>query len=90
MGYKSVMNKEMGKYKIKDNIDLRSLEKYGYEDVVSVYRKYLEFGGVLFINKNTRKITRVHPYDCRTNPTEWDISDIQEAGFVEEIIERSL
>ncbi len=64
--------------KIIDSVDLKQLEKYGYKDMGACYRKYLEFGGVLFVNKNTREITRLHPYDCRETPTEWDINDIED------------
>lgn len=73
--------------KIKDDLDLDKLEKYGYRDMGNCYDKHLVFGGMLFIDKTTRKITRVHPYDTKETPSEWDIDDIQKAGFVEEVRE---
>lgn len=38
-----------------------------------------------FVNKNTREITRLHPYNLRKIPTENEISDL--AGYVEKVEE---
>lgn len=70
--------------RIKDGIDLAELEKYGYREMGNCYEKHIKFGGMLFVDKMTRKITRVHPYDTREAPTEWDIDDIKKARLIEE------
>lgn len=40
-----------------------------------------------FINKNTREITRLHPYSLREIPTENEMSDLITAGYVEKVEE---
>lgn len=69
--------------KIKDNINLSQLEKFGYDDFGVCYKKYGGLGEQYFINKATRKITRIHPYSLREKPTIDEVADLIEAGYVE-------
>lgn len=71
--------------KIKDNVDLKELEDFGYVDLGVCYKKYEIFGTQYFINKDTREIERNNPYSVRKNPTESEIKDLIQAGLVEKI-----
>ena len=69
--------------RIKEGIDLKELEKYGYDDFGVCYKKYGLWGEQFFINKGTREITRIHPYSLREEPTKNEIADL--ADMVERI-----
>ena len=73
--------------KIKDNIDLKELEKFGYLDMGNCYQKYVVWGNRIFIDKETRKITRVHPYSLREEPIKEEIFDLIRAKLVEKVRE---
>ena len=69
-------------FKIKDNINLQRLEEFGYDDFGVCYKKYGGLGEQYFINKATRKITRIHPYSLREIPTKDEIYDLIQADLV--------
>ena len=43
------------------------------------------FGGEIYIDKETRKITRIHPYSLREEPYEHEVSDLGKADLVEKV-----
>ena len=69
--------------RIKEGIDLKELEKFGYDDFGVCYKKYGVLGEQYFINKETREIKRIHPYSFREEPTLDEIADL--ADMVERI-----
>jgi len=69
--------------KIKKNIDLKILEKFGYEDMGVCYRKYGYLKEQYYINKKTREIKRLHPYSFREIPTFDEILDLVQADLVD-------
>ena len=69
--------------RIKDNFDLKELEKFDYQDLGVCYKKYGEFGVQYFINKATREIKRLHPYSTREIPTSDEVYDLIKADIVE-------
>lgn len=69
--------------RIKKEVDLKELEKFGYFDYGESYMKVGINNARYFINKNTREITRLHPYSLREIPTENEMSDLITAGYVE-------
>lgn len=71
--------------KIKDNVDLKELEKFNYLDMGNCYQKYEDFGVQIFVDKQTREITRVHPYSLRNIPNKDEITDLIQAGLVEKV-----
>lgn len=73
--------------KIKDNVDLKELEKFGFDDFGVCYKRYGTLGEQYFINKGTREIKRIHPYSFREEPTEDEIYDLIQAGLVEKVKE---
>lgn len=62
--------------RIKKEVDLKELEKFGYFDYGESYMKVGINNARYFINKNTREI-----------PTENEMSDLITAGYVEEVEE---
>lgn len=74
--------------KIKDNVDLKELEKFGYDDFGVCYKKYGILGTQYFINKGTREIKRIHPYSFREEPTQNEIQDLIKADLVEKVEDR--
>ena len=73
--------------KIKDNVDLKELETFDFYDMGNCYQKYLNFGVQLYVNKQTRIITRNAPYDARYIPNKYEISDLIKADMVEKVVE---
>lgn len=71
--------------KIKDNVDLKELEKFGFLDYGVSYKRYGTVGGQYFINKEDRTIKRVHPYSLRETPTDDEVFDLIQAGLVEKV-----
>jgi hypothetical protein len=74
--------------KIRDDVDLKELEKFDYNDLGVCYKKYENYalaGIQIVINKTTRLITRLHPYSLREEPTEVEIQDLVDAGLVEKV-----
>ena len=69
--------------KIKDNVDLKELEYLGYLDMGNCYQRYDNWGVVIFINKETREVTRVHPYDFRELPSFDEIQELFENEMVD-------
>ena len=61
--------------KIKDSVDLKELEKFNYEDFGNCYKKYYN-GAEIFINKETKKITRLHPFSLREEPNYEEVSEL--------------
>lgn len=75
-------------YELRDDINLKELEKYDYEDLGVCYKKYENYalaGIQIIISKTTRVITRLHPYSLREEPTEAEIQDLVDAGLVEKV-----
>lgn len=70
-------------WKVIESVDLKCLEDFGYLDMGNCYQHYGYWGEVLFIDKETREITRVHPYDLREIPTADEISVLIEMKLVE-------
>ena len=73
--------------KIKDDVDLKELEKFGFEDFGVCYKGYGDFGNQFFINKSDRLIKRVHPYSLREEANEEEMFDLIQAGLVEKVEE---
>jgi len=71
--------------KIKDNVGLKELEKFRFRDIGVYYKRPFLFGGEIYINKETRKITRMHPYSLREEPNEDEIRDLIKANLVEKV-----
>ncbi len=71
--------------KIKDNVNLKELEKFGFDDFGVCYKTYGGLGEQYFIDKGNRKITRLHPYSLREEPTIDEIHELIEAGLVEKV-----
>ncbi len=70
--------------KIRNTVNLKELEKYGFEDLGVCYKKYC-FGGLqYFINKGTREIKRLHPYSFREEPVLGEIENLGIKDLVEE------
>lgn len=70
--------------KIKED-KLEELEKFGYLDMGNCYQRYDNWGVQIFIDKQTREITRVHPYSTRTIPNDDEISNLNQANLVEKV-----
>lgn len=68
--------------KIRDDVDLKELEKYNFLDIGSCYKRFFLFGGEIYINKQTRDITRFHSYSLRETPNEEEIQDLIKANLV--------
>ena len=73
--------------KIKDSVDLKELEKFKYLDMGNCYQKYDNWGVQIFVDKQTREITRVHPYSTRTSPTNEEILDLIKANIVKWVVD---
>lgn len=73
--------------KIKDNVDLKELEKFGYLNMGNCYQRYDNWGVQMFIDKQTREITRLHPYSTKNIPTNDEIKDLIQSGLVEKVVE---
>ena len=71
--------------KLKDNVKLEELEKFGYDDFGVCYKKYGFLGEQYFINKGSREIKRIHPYSFREEPTEDEVYDLIKADLVEKV-----
>ena len=74
--------------RIKQSVDLKELEKFDYLDMGNCYQKYDYFGVQIFIDKETREITRVQPYSLRFTPSYDEISELYENELVEKVGER--
>jgi hypothetical protein len=73
--------------KIKDEIELKELEKLGYLDMGNCYQRYDNWGVQIFIDKQTREITRVHPYSIKIIPSFDEIQELFGNGLVEKVEE---
>ena len=73
--------------KIRNEVDLKELEKFGFDDFGVCYKKYGGLGEQYFINKNTKEIKRIHPYSLREEPTEDELYDLIQAGLIKKIKE---
>ena len=73
--------------KIKDDVDLKELEKFGFDDLGVCYKKYADFGVQFFVNKRTREIKRLHPYSLREEPSLSEVLDLDIDGLVEKVEE---
>ena len=71
--------------KIKDNVDLKELEKFGFDNFGVCYKAYGDFGMQFFVNKGTREIKRLHPDSLREEPTEDEIFALIKADLVEKV-----
>lgn len=71
--------------KIKDNVDLRFLEDYRFDEYGACYMRTSFIYGNIYIDKDTREITRLHPFDSREIPNEDEIEDLIKADLVENI-----
>ena len=78
---------EDGKKINRRKVDLKELEKFGYFDYGESYMKVGINNARYFVNKNTREITRLHPYSLRKIPAENEILDLIQAGYVEKVEE---
>ena len=68
--------------KIREDVDLKELEKFGFDDFGVCYKRYGTLGEHYFINKGTRTIKRIHPYSLREEPTKNEIYDLIKANLV--------
>lgn len=66
-------------WKVKDDVDIEEVEKYGYDDLGICYRKNGGLLGQFYIDKESRQITRVHPYSLREEPTGDELYDLIQA-----------
>ena len=75
--------------KIKDDVDLKELEKFGFEDLGVCYKYYgnSDILGFISINKGTREIKRIHPYSLREEANEDEVYDLIKADLVEKVEE---
>ena len=73
--------------RIKDNVDLKELEKFGYLDMGNCYQRYDNWGVQIFIDKRTRTIERIHPYSTRIIPNFDEIQELVENEIVEKVVE---
>lgn len=71
--------------KIKDNVDLKELEKFRFREIGNCYKSPFLFSGEIYINKETREITRLHPYSSREMPNNEEIQDLIKADLVEKV-----
>lgn len=71
--------------KIKDNVYLKELEKFGYLDMGNCYQKYDNWGTRIYVDKKTRIIERFHPYSTIKTPSQDDIQDLIQADLVEKV-----
>ena len=71
--------------KIKDNVNLQELEKFGFDDFGVCYKAYGNLGEQYFINKGTREIKRLHPYSLREEPTEDEVYELIKTDLVEKV-----
>ena len=71
--------------KIKDNVDLKELEKRHFSDLGVCYKALDIVGGQFFINKSTREIKRIHPYSFREEPTLDEIEMLDIKDLVEKV-----
>lgn len=73
--------------KIRNNVDLKELDKRDFADLGVCYKYYGILGEQFFINKGTREIKRIHPYSFREEPTLDEIEMLGIADLVEEVEE---
>lgn len=75
--------------KIKDNVDLRELEKFEFTTrPESEYYKYMYNDEYLWVNKHTRNIDMTSPiYLCKFNKCLSIIDKLKKAGLVEKVVE---
>ena len=73
--------------KIKDDVDLKELEKFGFDDFGVCYKAYGILGEHFFINKGDRIIRRIHPYSLREIANENEVPDLIQANLVEKVEE---
>ena len=74
--------------KIKEGIDLKELEKFGYSKTGNEYRTVFNmFGNIgnISINTDTRTMKRTAFFDTRTEVIDTDIYDLIQAGLVEKV-----
>lgn len=71
--------------KIKENVDLNELEKFGFDDFGVGYKKYGILGEQYFIHNGDRRIKRIHPYSLREEATEEEVADLIKADLVEKV-----
>lgn len=80
----------MARLKIKDEIDLKELEKFGYEYSYGGYEKRIDWQAV-YIDEDTRTLTWGGDFDA--DYIEYDyyaelVDDLIKAGLVEEVKEK--
>ena len=56
-------------------------------NLVIVIKDHFLFSGEIYINKETKEITRLHPYSVREIPNDEEIQDLIQAGLVEKVEE---
>lgn len=77
-------------WKVKDSVDLKELEKYGYRQDVDMsfsYHKNLYLSGVeIFIDSGTRQIHELyhHEYKCEYENLKY-IDDLIKADLIEKV-----
>ena len=73
--------------KIKDNVDLKELEKFGFKLYKGYYKKHLEFSGIeIFVDVEQRIIERSNQF-VFTKVYEDEIQDLIKADLVEKVQE---
>lgn len=71
--------------KIKDDVNLKELEKFGFDDFGIGYKRYGIFGEQYFIHNKDRIIKRIHPYSFREEANQDEVQDLIQAGLVEKV-----
>ena len=71
--------------KIKDDVDIKELDKRDFADFGVCYKSYGMLGEQYFIYKGTREIKRIHPYSFREEPTLDEIGMLGIADLVEKV-----
>ena len=81
-------------YKLKDNIDLKELEKFGFKDNDGIYKKMTEDGTgrdsgiqeflVVVYEDNDRQIYHQEG-QIRVSASEYEVQDLIEADLVEKV-----
>ena len=73
--------------KIKDEVPLKELEKFDFDDYGVGYKRFGGLGEQYFILNADRKIRRIHPYSLREEASEDEVFDLIQAGLVEKVEE---
>ena len=74
--------------KIKDNVDLKELEKFGFEEYKYSYWRDISNIYTVIIDKETRKIEKWNfAYGGKPTSADKYIQDLIQAGLVEKVVE---